>query len=135
MRMVLVFLLAAVAVAGCNHGPEPEHIVVADWSLPNDEQLNGTTAAFTALLTAPGCTDGVTEMSRVVGPDIEYTDDAVVVSFRYRLPGGPATCPLGPPLNITVRLPEPLGGRELLDGALDPPSAPPRCDPQQLCGP
>ena len=43
------------------------------------------------------------------------TDDAVLIAVPVETTSRSDTCPPGPPTRVTVRLPEPLGDRELYD--------------------
>ena len=127
-RVLITLIISTGAVTGCGLAELLQPPTPVQWMLSVDEAIDADTQDFTALITAPGCTGGVTERSRVVGPEIEYTDDAVIVSFGYRLPGGAQTCPGGPPVGVTVTLSEPLGARQPLVGGVDPPAAPTLCD-------
>lgn len=70
------------------------------------------------------CASGQPADDRLLSPEIELGEDAVVVTwFVEPVPGG-ASCPSNPITAATLELPEPLGDRELLDGGLYPPRAP-----------
>lgn len=70
------------------------------------------------------CASGQSADDRLLPPEIELGEDAVVVTwFVEPVPGG-ATCPGNPATAATLELPEPLGDRELLDGGVYPPRAP-----------
>lgn len=70
------------------------------------------------------CAGGSDAAGRIPDPQVAYRDDAVIVTFRVIPRGGPQDCPGHPPTPFTVELSEPLGGRVLLDGGVDPPAAP-----------
>lgn len=70
------------------------------------------------------CASGQPADDRLLSPEIELGEDAVVVTwFVEPVPGG-ASCPSNPITGATLELPEPLGDRELLDGGVYPPRAP-----------
>jgi hypothetical protein len=63
-----------------------------------------------------------------VGPDIEVSDESIVVTFQVRAQLGLAqTCPSNLAAPVVVRLPEALGDRILLDGGREPPAEAPVC--------
>jgi hypothetical protein len=83
------------------------------------------TKRFTALVNATACSGGRSAESRIYEPEIDYGDEAVVVTFWVEpLPTGIYTCPGNPPAGHDVRLRVPLGDRRLLDGGIYPPREP-----------
>jgi hypothetical protein len=89
---------------------------------------------FIALVTELACTGGQSSEGRVSEPDVQYNEDAVVVTFSVRsLVQGAAACPSNPATAIRVTLDEPLGDRMLLDGAHAPPLQPPVCPDPRAC--
>lgn len=68
------------------------------------------------------CASGQSPGGRVSEPVIEYTPEAVTVTFTIAPPQGDAhNCPSNPEFPIEVTLTEPLGERTLLDGGSTPP--------------
>lgn len=65
--------------------------------------------------------------------DIQISDDTVMVTFGVVPLGGAQECQGNPPTAVTVRLPEPLGDRRLLDGGREPPAEPPTCANRESC--
>lgn len=105
----------------------------ARWSLPADEAVGPETTEFTALVTEVDCASGQSSEGRIVGPEIEFTPDAVIIEFRVRPLGGAQACPGNPPTPVRVQLGQPLGDRRLLDGSVDPPVEPGVCG-GDFCG-
>ena len=106
------------------------------WFLPPDAQIGPETTAFPALVMEVNCASGQTSEGRIVGPEISYDADQVVVTFAVRPPPGDAhACPSNPATLVKVTLNEPLGERRLIDGGADPPREPPLCTEAEFCGP
>ena len=88
----------------------------ATWNLAPDEVLTAETTRFTALVNRIGCG----ETGAVVGPDITMDGETVGVAFGTDFepdPGVVYTCEGQSPTRVSVDLPEPLGGRTLVDAA------------------
>jgi hypothetical protein len=105
----------------------------ATWALAPDASIGPDTADFTAMVTEQACASGQTSAGRVIGPEVEWADDAVTVTFRVRRLAGEQTCPGNPPTPVVIALDEPLGGRTLLDGGREPPAQPPVCANPESC--
>ncbi len=100
--------------------------VAARWSLadPLASPDPGATALALMIAEVP-CSSGSPIEGRTEPPVIETSATSVTITVRVRqLVGGLQTCPLHM-WPMTVRLPEPLDSRMLLDGGQVPP-APPR---------
>ena len=103
----------------------PDGLGDASWVLGPGEGVDPTTIVFTALVTERDCASGRSSEGRVVGPDILLLEDEVLVTFAVRPLGGEfQDCQGNPPTRMQVTLPEPLGGRRLLDGSTLPPREP-----------
>ena len=97
----------------------------AEWTIAPGQTIEPATTTFDALVTETACASGQSSEGRIVGPDVVEADDAVLVTFAVREPGGNAqTCQSNPATRVTVTLPEPLGNRTLLDGSTLPPREP-----------
>jgi len=108
---------------------------VATWTRDGTAEIGPDTSAFTAWVTERECTGGQSSTDRVIGPEIEVSPEAIVVTFRVRqLPSLGATCPSNPSTPVSVQLPEPLGDRVLLDGGREPPQEPPICVSRDIDG-
>lgn len=114
-------------------GSPPTGIGRASWGLRLDADIGPQTTEFTAMVTERACAGGRSSEGRVIGPEIVYTADAVIVTFRVRALDGAQNCPSNPASAVLVRLDEPLGERRLLDGDTDPPSEPRVCGSEGYC--
>ena len=73
------------------------------------------------LINERACTGGKSPEGRVLAPIIAPSPTAMTIAILVNgLPGG-HDCPGNPDFPMVVELPEPLGGRPLLDGAVFPP--------------
>ena len=89
---------------------------IAVWDLGGNSTLNADTTTFTALVTRLDCSSGVT--GDVNDPDIELADDHVVITFTVSpSEAAVADCQGNDQVPYDVEIPEPLGSRELVDGA------------------
>lgn len=127
-------MAGVMVLAGCTT-PQPEAPTQpATWAFAPDERIGPDTTQFTAMVTERGCASGRSSDGRIVGPQVDYVDDtSVVVTFRVRPLEGAQECPGNPPLEVIVRLEEPLGDRALLDGGREPPVEPPVCANLESC--
>lgn len=88
----------------------------ATWNLAPNQTLDGQTTSFIADVSRVGCNSG--ETGSVNDPDITVEDARIVIAFTVS-PGEPrsANCQGNPPVAYEVKLPEPIGDRELVDPA------------------
>ena len=125
----LALLLSTALAAGClgpaesgsttpvTFGPDAGR---ADWWVdPADLPLPPDTQVVRGFLEERACASRQSPEGRILGPKIEYRADAIIVTYAVREIGG--TCPSNPRFPITIHLTEPLGGRALFDGGVDPP--------------
>ena len=70
------------------------------------------------------CASGQSAQGRVVPPEVDYGDDAVIITVRVRQVDGGADCQGDPDTPYALDLEEPLRGRPLLDGGRTPPPGP-----------
>jgi hypothetical protein len=112
----VVGLLTACEAVTFLRPPEP-----AVWRLPNGQVVNEDTREFVALVLEVSCASGRSSEGRIVGPEIEYTDETVTVTFGVRPLKGFRTCQGNPETPIRVTLAEPVGDRRLRDGHEDLP--------------
>lgn len=125
-------LIVGLVLCGCAGMPVDEG-GAATWALVPDADIGPETTEFTAMVTERACASGQSSADRIIGPDIDVTGDAVIVTFRVRPLPGAQECPSNPPTSVSVRLTEPLGDRSLLDGGREPPREPPVCANPQAC--
>jgi len=104
--------LVTLLLTGCAGNSDE---AVATWKLAGDQAITASATTLSVLVTRLGCNSGVT--GDVNEPDVELTDEAVVLTFTVS-PGeeGDADCQGNPPVRYEVELPEPLGDRALVDG-------------------
>jgi hypothetical protein len=92
----------------------------ADWWVdPAELPLPRHTQVVRGFLEERACASGQSPEGRIYGPIIEYGADAIIVTYAVREIGG--RCPSNPRFPIAIHLAEPLGGRALFDGGVDPP--------------
>ena len=91
------------------------------WVDPLDLPLEAGSQVIRGFIVESACASGTSPEGRVLEPTIEYRSDAVVVTYSVtRRPGG-QDCQGNPAFAVELRLSEPLGGRALLDGSIQPP--------------
>ena len=94
----------------------PELGEAAVWFVSPDRQVSSASSSFTADVSRLGCNGGVT--GTVLNPSIEKDDASVEVTFTVEAaPPGDHTCPGNAFVQVVVDLAEPLGERQLVDGA------------------
>jgi hypothetical protein len=103
-------------------GEREARIGPASWWLnPAAAAPTPASMSIRALVLEESCASGKTPEGRVEPPRIEPTDGEITITFEFRRRPGGQDCPSNPPFPVTIKLPEPLGGRVLLDGASKPP--------------
>lgn len=107
----------------CDIQPLFEDVGPAHWELAPGEALTTTSQVFRVLVTELECASGASPEGRVVPAAMLRYDDSLVVVFGVKPLSGAQTCQPGPPAEVTVDLGEPLGERELMDGAVFPPES------------
>jgi hypothetical protein len=89
----------------------------ASWRVVDGVDLNDNSVEVAVEVTERGCTGGRSSEGRLLDPLIEEFADVVVVTYAVEpRPEGAYGCPSNPPTAATLRLPEPLAGRTLVDG-------------------
>lgn len=95
----------------------------ASWSPRTPPDPSATSIAID--VSSDDCASGRSPADRLTEPIVEYHADTVVITARLRpQPLASYTCQSSPPAPMTVRLDEPLGDRQLLDGRWYPPRSP-----------
>jgi hypothetical protein len=74
------------------------------------------------LINEMACASGNSPEGRVEAPIVATTAEAVTIAILVRTLAGVQECPGNPDFPVTVALPEPLGERDLFDGAVFPPA-------------
>ena len=102
----------------------PGQTTVAAWRVQGT--LDPAATRLPLLVQERECASGQSAEGRIERPDVEYRSDAVIVTVRVRDLGGDQDCPGNPDTPFVLRLDEPVGDRELLDGGKRPPAPPGR---------
>lgn len=105
--------LGALPACGGSHPDKPGDPAV--WEIAPGQTVDAHTRALMVIVSRTGCSGG--EQGRPVTPHVALGDEAVVVTFRIEphISGGTCQGTAGVPYRLT--LPEPLGTRDLVDGA------------------
>jgi hypothetical protein len=100
----------------------------AEWELNPEIQTRPTDGTVSLLILENACASGIDPRPRLETPEVVYDDTSITIALFVRWPaGGPKavfTCIGPPPVPIAVELEEPVGNRELIDGAVYPPQPP-----------
>lgn len=116
LAVVAALLLGACDLVGGAIGREPPR--EAQWAIDPAARLTPEATEIPLLVGEVSCASGRSAEGRI-DVDVEYGEDVVVITARVRpLPGG-QECPGNPPTPFVVSLDEPLGDRELVNGAED----------------
>ena len=121
-RWLFVGSVLAVLAVAFWFGFGPGKSSVAVWEVqgayrPADTELS-------LLVNENACASGTSAEGRIQKPDVEYRSDSVVVTIRVRQRGSSESCPGNPDTPYVLRLEEPVGNRQLLDGGQSPPGPP-----------
>jgi hypothetical protein len=88
----------------------------ATWELLHSAQVDGDAHALEIGVTRLGCASGVT--GEVLAPWVVYEKDRIVITVDAAPRGDePADCQGNDAVPVSVQLDEPIGARELVDGA------------------
>jgi hypothetical protein len=99
--------------------------VVASWKLdPSAVSPGPSSTSLQVLVNDSQCAGGRSPEGRLHEPQVRVLSDAIVVTFIAAQLDGFQTCPSHPAVHRTIRLPEPLGDRQLLDGGTVPAQPP-----------
>jgi hypothetical protein len=122
------------AVRNCAPPPSHEGFRPIEWVFYPEEPL--PEPASTSIVVAVHenrCTGGRDPIPHLQRPEVGYLKKAVVITLWIEVLKGPQTCPGNPVGRLKVKLPGPLGGRQLYDGSTDPPrKVEPGEDPRHL---
>jgi hypothetical protein len=87
-----------------------------DWPLDPETLRDDSATTLEVLVTERECASGQALGDRLRGPQVVLTADVVRLAFAAEPPPGDEfTCPSNPEARVTVELPEPLGGREIIE--------------------
>jgi hypothetical protein len=117
--LVLVLLLAGACGDDSGAGGDDEPAEVGDtavWRVDDADPPDEAATSFTALVTRLGCSNG--ETGRVLEPAVDVDGERIKVTFAVEpLPPGSYDCPGNDEVPYVVELAEPVGSREIVDGA------------------
>lgn len=130
-RPVAIALGISVATLGCGQATSPSpqapseatsNAPLARWHLAEDPSPSDQTLSL--LVHEIECASGQPAEGRIAEPEVDYQEDAVLVTMRVERRSDSETCPGNPDTPYTLELKEPIGKRTLLDGGQTPPSTP-----------
>jgi hypothetical protein len=114
--------------AGYSSGCQPtllrNHQEAITWTLARGQRLTAKTRVLKVNLGPGECASGLSQDKRLERPEFRVENGALLMALWIRpVPPGAYTCVglIEPP--VTIRLPQPLGERELLDGGVFPPTS------------
>lgn len=119
--VVVLFLIGSAACASDGPGLDADvnsqrNGETAVWRANPEDPPTSSAETFTALVTRLDCSSGVT--GEVLEPSIVVRHDAVVVTFEVApLPRGNYTCQGNDEVPYVVDVGEPIGVRDVVDGA------------------
>lgn len=119
--MLIVIVAGA---CGGDDGNSDQPSEVADWELAPEQTLTPDTQTIEILVRERACASEDTAEGRIEEPDVQYQQDAVIVTIRVKPKTGAQTCQSNPLTPYTLELEEPLGGRTLLEGGRGEPATP-----------
>ena len=102
-------------------GEREARVGPASWWVDPASVPLATTTTIRGLVLEESCASGRTPEGRVEPPSIDLTDAAVTVTFEIRRLPGAQDCQGNAPFPVSIKLPERLGSRTLLDGGSTPP--------------
>lgn len=94
---------------------------IGEWNRSRGQDYSRSTTSFKVDVYEMSCNGGAPPTGRVTKPVIEYYEDSIVVTYFVK-PNDPGayTCPGAPPVTKILKLEEPIGDREVLDGGTYP---------------
>jgi hypothetical protein len=123
IRVVLVLTVLVAAACGdgeagvrTDQGPSGITGATATWTIDADDPPAADTESFTAMVERLGCSGG--ETGEVLEPTVVADEGQVAVTMSVeQLPSGDYSCPGNKAEPYVVELDEPIGERQLVDGA------------------
>jgi hypothetical protein len=107
---------------GCTLSSIRQNRTAITWSLAEDQLLTPSTRRVRVDLGAGECDSGRSQNDRLQKPEFREQNGKLLMSLWLRpLPPGGYTCQGLIETPVTIKLPEPLGERELMDGGAYPP--------------
>lgn len=115
MKRVLQLFGVVVAVSVLSVGCAPDRGDPAIWELVDPATVTSASTSLTLGVTRLGCSSGVT--GQPVKPQVTYEDQRIVILAEVQPHIDRGRCPGNPRVPIVLKLPEPVGARDLVDGA------------------
>ena len=98
-----------------------EGVRAATWELAPDADVpDATSTSFTVLVHERSCASGQSPEGRIVGPEIGFEAELILIAFGVQPLPGDQECQAGEPARVTVELSQPLGNRQLIDAGTWP---------------
>lgn len=119
--VVMAASLLALGSSACSSVAQllpPEPAEQAQWAVDPEAGVDPEATEVPILVREVACNSGQDATGRI-STDIEYGPDEVVLTVYVQPRGGDQTCPSNPLTPYVVELEEPLGDRELVNGATD----------------
>lgn len=103
--------------------PLPEGLGVVEVTLdPDHPRPEPSDTTIHLRVSERACVSGQAMGDRLRGPQLEESDDQILIAFAVESLFGPATCPGNPPEAVTVELDASLGDRAIRNGLVYPPA-------------
>lgn len=117
------YLLQAPVVIHCAPPPvSHEGFRLIKWFLHSDDPApEPASRSLVVAVHEMACAGGRNPIPYLQRPEVSYLKGAVVITLWIEELQGLHTCPANPVGHLRVRLPGPLGARQLYDGSSDPP--------------
>lgn len=108
---------------GCIPRTVRNHLPASEWDLWEGEPPSPESETLVVGIEEVACHGFTDPLERLQKPEVTFTDNAALITFWVRPLRGGATCPAPPPSEYELKLPEPLGDRQLFDAGTYPPRA------------
>jgi hypothetical protein len=123
VSMSAVSSMPSATIASATAGSDGEAAAqpAAWWVDPSALPLAPSATRFRAIVVESACASGASPEGRVLDPIVEYGPTSIIVTIEIRRRPGGHDCQGNPEYPLDLLLVEPIGGRALLDGGVDPP--------------
>jgi hypothetical protein len=108
---------------GCVPRTVRNGLPASEWKLWEEGEPSPEAETLVVGIEEVACHGFTDPLERLQAPEVRYTEHAALISFWVRPLRGGATCPAPPPSRYELKLPAPLGDRELFDAGTYPPRA------------
>lgn len=114
-RVVVIAVLSILA-AGCDQMPFSGDWNEAQWTVEPGFVVDEETTEIPLLIVEVECASGRDAVGRT-RVEVDYAEDAISIRALVQRLEGDQECPGNPPTPQTLELDEPIGNRELVNGA------------------